>query len=75
MSNEGLAQQILAKKSKILFLTFLVSFISVFLLLKKQANRSFLLISSYLVSDVSELLISLKSNERCERMAQFAQQK
>ena len=31
------------------------------------------LISSFLVSDVSESLISLKSNERCERIAHFAQ--
>ena len=38
-------------------------------------NRSFLLISSFLVSDVSGLLISLKSNERCERIAPFAHQK
>ena len=33
------------------------------------------LISSFLVSDVSELLISLKSNEQCERIAQFAHKK
>ena len=33
------------------------------------------LISSFLVSDVSALLISLKSNERCERIAHFAHQK
>ena len=33
------------------------------------------LISSFLVSDVSELLISLKSNERCERIPHFAHQK
>ena len=32
-------------------------------------------ISSFLVSDVSESLISLKSNERCERIAHFAHQK
>ena len=38
-------------------------------------NRSFFLISSFLVSDVSESLISLKSNERCERIAHFAHQK
>ena len=44
-------------------------------LLKKWANRSFSLISSFLVSDVSESLISLKSNERCERIAQVAHQK
>ena len=34
-----------------------------------------LLISSFLVSDVSESLISLKSNERCEQIAHFAHQK
>ena len=33
------------------------------------------LISSFLVSDVSESLISFKSNERCERIAHFARQK
>ena len=38
-------------------------------------NRSFSLISSFLVSDVSESLILLKSNERCERIAQVAHQK
>ena len=37
--------------------------------------RSFPLISSFWVSDVCESLISLKSNERCERMAHFAHQK
>ena len=35
-------------------------------------NRSFSLNSSFLVSDVSESLISLKSNERCERITQVA---
>ena len=43
--------------------------------LKKWVNCSFLLISSFLVSDVSESLISLKSNERCERITHFAHQK
>ena len=38
-------------------------------------NHSFLLISSFFVSDVSESLISLKSNERCERIAQVTHQK
>ena len=33
------------------------------------------LISSFLVSDVSESLISLKSNEWCEQIAQVAYQK
>ena len=42
---------------------------------KKLLNRLFLLISSFLVSDVSELLISLKSNEQCEQIAHFAHQK
>ena len=42
---------------------------------KKLANRSFLLTSSFLMSDVSESLISLKSNEQCERIAQVAHQK
>ena len=42
---------------------------------EKLANRSFLLISSFLVSDVSESLISLKSNEQCKRIAQVAHQK
>ena len=41
----------------------------------KWANHSFLLIFSFLVSDVSESLISLKSNEQCERIAHFAHQK
>ena len=39
------------------------------------AIRSFLLISSFLVSDVSESLISLKSNEGCEWIAHFTHQK
>ena len=43
--------------------------------LKKLANRSFLLTSSFLMSDVSESLIPLKSNEQCERIAQVAHQK
>ena len=42
---------------------------------KKWANRSFLLIYSFLLSDVSESLISLKSNEWCEWIAHFAHQK
>ena len=42
---------------------------------KKWVNRSFLLISSFLVSDVSESLISLKSNEQCEWIAHFGHQK
>ena len=33
------------------------------------------LIFSFLMSNVSESLISLKSNERCERIAHFAHQK
>ena len=33
------------------------------------------LISSFLVSDVSESLILLKSNERCERIAHFVHKK
>ena len=33
------------------------------------------LISSFLVSDVSELLRSLTKNEQCERIAQVAHQK
>ena len=44
-------------------------------ILEKLSNRSFLLISSFLVSNVSESLISLKSNERCEQIAQVAHQK
>ena len=33
------------------------------------------LISSFLVSDVSESLILLKSNEQCKRIAEVAHQK
>ena len=43
--------------------------------LKKIEKMSKSLISSFLVSDVSESLISLKSNEQCERIAHFALQK
>ena len=42
---------------------------------KKLTNCSFALISSFLVIDVSESLIFLKWNERCERIAHFAHQK
>ena len=42
---------------------------------KKIVNRSFSIISSFLVSDVSESRISLKSNEQCEWIAQVAYQK
>ena len=61
------------KKSKILFYYVLLQFLKKFI--EKWVNHSFLLISSFLVSDVSDSLISLKSNERCERIAQFAHQK
>ena len=44
-------------------------------IVKKLVNRSFLLIFSFLVSDMSESLILLKSNERCEPIAQVAHQK
>ena len=44
-------------------------------IIEKWANCLFSLISSFLVSDVNEALISLKSNERCEQIAQVAQQK
>ena len=43
--------------------------------LNKLVNHSFLLISSFFVSDVSESLISLRSNEPCEWIAHFAHQK
>ena len=43
--------------------------------IEKFANRSFLFISSFLVSNVSDSLISLKSNEPCERIAQVAHKK
>ena len=56
------------KKFKILFL---VCFIYVFLI-KKMSD---LLIPSFLVSDVSESLRSLRKNEQCERIAQITQQK
>ena len=42
---------------------------------KKFEKMSESLISSFLVSDVSELLRSLTKNERCERIAQVAHQK
>ena len=42
---------------------------------KKLELMSESLISSFLVSDVSESLILLKSNERCEQIAHFAHQK
>ena len=58
-------------------------------IIEKWANRSFSLISSFLVSDVSESLISLTKNERpwaicsgrseemsdCEQIVQVAHQK
>ena len=40
------------------------------IVLNKWENRSFSFIFSFLVSDVSESLILLKSNERCEQIAQ-----
>ena len=57
MSNS--LKKIWLKKSKILFL---VCFIYNFFIEKMSES----LISSFLVSDVSESLISLKSNERCK---------
>ena len=68
--NEQFAQKNLAKKSKILF------YYVLFKVLKKKSEKmSESLISSFLVSDVSESLISLKSNEQCERITHFAHQK
>ena len=60
---------------KKIWLKNLKSCLNIFYLRLKWANRSFSLISSFFVSDVSESLISLKSNERCERIAHFTHQK
>ena len=69
------------KKSKILF-NYVVFKVLKKKIQKKWANRSFPLFwwaicsfHSNWMSDVSESLISLKSNERCEWIAQFAHQK
>ena len=42
---------------------------------KNYWKNEWIALSSFLVSDVSESLIALKSNEQCERMAQVAHQK
>ena len=70
-ANERLAQKIWLKNLKYCFTVFY----SRFFFVKKWANRIFLLPSPFLVRDVSESLILLKSNERCEWMAHFAHQK
>ena len=57
-------KKVYLKKSKILFLVCFIYY------LKKNLS----LISSFLVSNVSDSLISLKSNEWCERIAQVAHQ-
>ena len=62
-------KKIWLKKSKILLYKVLLK---VFFSFKKMSESR---IFSFLVSDVSESLISLKSNERCEQMAHFAHQK
>ena len=69
MSNrEQFAQKIVAKKSKILFLSmFYIGF-----LFKKMSDS---LIPSFLVRDVSESLRLLTKNERCEQIAQVSHQK
>ena len=58
-------------KSKILFFYLFSKFYIRFCIEKMSES----LISSFLVSDVSESLISLKSTEWCERIAQVAHQK
>ena len=68
-ANEWFPQNILAKKSKILFFSM---FYIGFFLFKKISN---LLIPSFLVSYVSELLRSLTKNEGCEQIAQVSHQK
>ena len=70
-ANERLAQKIWLKNLKYCFTVFY----SRFFFVKKWANRIFLLPSPFLVRDVSESLILLKSNERCEWIAHFAHQK
>ena len=60
--NERFAQNILAKKSKILF--FSMFYIRFFIL-----KMSVSLIPSFLVNDASESLRSLTKNEQCERIA------
>ena len=74
MSKWAMSKNIWLKKSQILFQYVLYTILKK-IVLKKWANRLFLLISSFLVRDVSKSLISLKSNERCEQITQVAHQK
>ena len=65
-----LLKKIAYKNLKSCFLTFLVCFIYIFF---EKMSKS--LISSFLVSKVSESLMWLTKNERCERIAQVTHQK
>ena len=74
-ANERFTQKILVKKSKIFFYYVLLRFFQKKFEKMSESLIFAQLISSFLVSDVSESLIWLKSNEWCERIAHFDHQK